>query len=67
MKECDKGNSVFLVFLKREAASSAEMLIALLQNMTASPGTTQDLDILRRGNLQITTDRRDLASASKVL
>ena len=67
MKECDKGNSVFLVFLKREAASSAEMLIALLQNMTASPGTTQDLDILRRGNLQITTDRRDLAPASKVL
>ena len=68
MKECDKDNAVLLVFLKREANSSAEMSINLLQKKkTASRDTTQDLDKLRRGNLQITTDRRHPASARKPL
>jgi len=67
MKECDEDNSIFLVFLKKEATSCAEMLIAILQIMTASPGTRQHLDIPCCGNLQVTTERRDLASASKPL
>ena len=44
------------MFLKREAAGSAEMLIALLQKI-----------IFSRENLQITTDQRDLASVNKPL
>jgi hypothetical protein len=55
------------VFLKREPARSAEVLLALLHKMTASPGTTQDLDKLCREILQITSDWRNLASASKPL
>jgi len=69
MKECDKDkdNAVCLVFMKRETASSAEMFITLLQKKMTSPDTTQHLDTLRRENLQITTDRRYSASASKPL